>query len=627
MSGFEPSRRNVLAAGAGGALAAALAARPAAAAPARGPNILWLISEDNNPYIGAYGDPVARTPTIDRLARDGVRYENAFSAAPVCAPSRFALVTGLPAESYGPAEHMRATGELPPDTRTVPEYLRAAGYYTTNNSKTDYNSTIKPKEVWDQTSATAHWRNRPAGAPFYSVFTYMTTHESQIFTAEPGRTRPEDVRVPAYVPDVPAIREDRARYYDLMEKMDGQLAARLAELEADGLAEDTIVFYFGDNGGILPRSKRFCYDSGLRTPLIVRYPRKWAHLAPARPGSVITAPITVSLDLPPTVLELAGMRAPAAMTGTSLTARRRPAYAFGMRNRMGEQYDMVRTARDERFRYIRNYAPHRPYGQHQAYAWQQKGYQAWEQAHLDGELTPVQERFWHEKPAEELYDLHTDPDEIHNLTENPRYQGHLNRLRRALDDHLLSVNDNGFIPEGSPLEGYEASRAPDAYPLRQVLDVAGTAIRRNPHDVARLTRALADDNEVIRYWATSGLLMQKGKAAAPATYALTRILTADPSPHVRIIAAEALARLGGRTEQAVAHLAGTLDDESISIPIRLQALTALTSLGETARPALPAIQRAARSKNGNVHDAALYLSLVLTGEYTPTTPIFGGTPD
>ncbi|MFC0038103.1 sulfatase-like hydrolase/transferase [Actinomadura rayongensis] len=626
MSGFEPSRRTVLAAGAGGALAAALAPRPAAAAPAPRPNILWLISEDNNPYIGAYGDPVARTPTIDRLAREGVRYENAFSAAPVCAPSRFALVTGLPAESYGPAEHMRATGELPADTRTVPEYLRAAGYYATNNSKTDYNSTIKPKQVWDETSATAHWRNRPADTPFYSVFTYMTTHESQIFDAGPGRTRPEDVRVPAYVPDVPAIREDRARYYDLIEKMDGQLAARLAELEADGLAEDTIVFYFGDNGGILPRSKRFCYDSGLRTPLIVRYPRQWAHLAPARAGSVVTAPITVSLDLPPTVLELAGLRAPDHMTGTSLAARRRPAYAFGMRNRMGEQYDMVRTVRDERFRYIRNYAPHRPNGQHQAYAWQQKGYQAWEQAHLDGKLTPVQERFWREKPAEELYDLRTDPDEIHNLIDNPKHRAHLNRLRRALDDHLLSVNDNGFIPEGSPLEGYEASRTPGAYPLPRILDIAGTAIRRNPHDVPRLTRALTDNNEVIRYWAASGLLMQKGKAAAPAADDLTQILTTDPSPHVRIVAAETLARLGDNTEQAISYLAGTLD-ETTAVPIRLQALSALTSLGETARPALPAIQRAARSKNGNVHDAALYLSLVLTGEYTPATPIFGGSPE
>ncbi|MXQ66860.1 sulfatase-like hydrolase/transferase [Actinomadura rayongensis] len=621
MSGFEPSRRTVLAAGAGVA-ATALAARPAAAAPAPRPNILWLISEDNNPYIGAYGDRVARTPTLDRLAREGVRYENAFSAAPVCAPSRFALVTGLPAETSGPAENMRAVGRLPSFARAVPEYLRAAGYYCTNNAKSDYNSPIDPARVWDASSTTAHWRNRPADAPFYSVFTYLTTHESQIFTAGPGRTRPEDVRVPAYVPDVSEIRADRARYYDLMEKMDGQLAARLAELEADGLAEDTIVFYFGDNGGILPRSKRYCYDSGLRTPLIVRYPRKWAHLAPARAGSVVTSPITVSLDLPPTVLELAGLRAPDHMTGTSLAARRRPAYAFGMRNRMDERYDVVRTVRDERFCYIRNYSPHRPYGQHQAYAWQQKGYQVWEQAHLDGTLTPVQERFWREKPAEELYDLHADPDEVYNRAADPRYRGHLNRLRRALDQHLLDVNDNGFIPEGSPLEGYDASRAPGAYPLRRVLDVAGTAIRRDPRDVARLTRALADKNEVIRYWAASGLLMQKGKAAAPAADDLTRILADDPSPQVRIVAAETLARLGNGTEQAISYLAATLDDHP-DAQVRLQALNALTYLGDAARPALPAIDRAAHSTAEYLHNAGKYLNLVLTGAYTPTTPIFG----
>ncbi|WP_018653177.1 sulfatase-like hydrolase/transferase [Actinomadura flavalba] len=625
MSLPAPSRRAVLAAGAGGAVATALPASAARAAPAptrppaARPNILWLISEDNNPYLGAYGDPVARTPHLDRLAREGVRYENAFSPAPVCAPSRFALLTGVHAESCGPAHHMRADGNVPGFLRPLPEQLREQGYYCTNNSKTDYNSGYVPRDIWDASSATAHWRNRPEGTPFYSVFTFMTTHESQLFPTGPTRTRPEDVRIPAYLPDTPETRADRARFHDLVETMDGQIGAHLAELEAAGLADDTIVFYFGDNGGVLPRSKRFCYDSGLRVPLIVRYPRKWAHLG--RPGSVVNGPVN-TVDLPPTALALAGAPVPRHLHGTSLTARRRPEYAFGMRGRMDDRYDLVRTVRDERYRYVRNYAPHRPYGQYQAYAWQQRGYQVWEQAHLDGKLNPVQERFWHDKPAEELYDLRADPDEVRNLAADPRHTLRLLRLRSALDAHLIRVNDNGFIPEGSPLEGYDASRVPGAYPLPRVLRLAATAIRRDPRDVPELVRALDDRNEVIRFWAASGLVMQRAGRAGTAADALLRRVGHDASPQVRVAAAEALARHDRRhTARAVAFLAGTLDAHEAA-PVRLQALNALVFLGEDARPALPVIERAAASSDGTVNKLATYLKLVLNGEYTPETPIF-----
>ncbi len=216
------SRRRVLAAGAGGLLAAGL---PRSAAAARGPNMLWLVSEDNNPFIGAYGDRLARTPTIDRLAGEGVRYENSFSTAPVCAPSRFALISGMYPESCGPAEDMRASGRIPAFLRGFPEYLRAAGYYCTNNDKTDYNAPIDPAKTWDDSSALAHWRNRPKDAPFFSVFNFDITHEFFMFLPGPGRTRPQDVRVPPYLPDTPGIRADRAHYYDLMEISRGRRAA------------------------------------------------------------------------------------------------------------------------------------------------------------------------------------------------------------------------------------------------------------------------------------------------------------------------------------------------------------------------------------------------------------------
>jgi arylsulfatase A-like enzyme len=614
-------RRGFLAGSAGVAAAAAVAG-PAEATPRERPNILWFISEDNNPFIGAYGDPVARTPTIDRLAREGVRYETAYSAAPVCAPSRFALITGMYAESCGPAHHMRAMGKLPAGVRGFPEYLRAHGYYTTNNAKTDYNAPIDLAATWNDSSGQAHWRNRPAGAPFFAQFTTLATHESQLFTTTPLTTRPEDVRVPAYLPDTPAIREDRARSYDNMARMDAQLEARLAELEADGLAEDTIVFYFADNGGALPRSKRFANDDGLHVPLIVRIPEKWRRLAPGRPGSVVEDPVSC-VDLPATVLALAGVRLPAHLHGVPFLGRRaRPRrYAFGQRSRMDERYDLQRTARDERYVYIRNYMPHRPYGQHMGYMWQQRGYQEWEQRHLDGELDVVQERFWDEKAAEELYDIERDPDQVRNLAGSRRHRDELQRLRRALDEHLLATNDNGFLPEGSPLEGHDESRVPGAYPLRRVLRLAETAIERDPDNLEELIRALGDASEPIRYWAAQGVLML-GDAAEPAVPALNARLAGDASASVRVVAAEALARLG-HTGRSLRYLAETLDTHP-DVRVQLQAINALTYVGVAALPYLAVVERAAASTDEYVRNAGRYLRFVLTGTYTPSSPVFGG---
>src|SRR4051812_32012130 len=248
------------------------------------PNVLWLVSEDNNPYLGCYEDPLARTPVIDGLAKEGVRYENCFSQAPVCAPSRFTLISGVYATSCQPANHMRASGKTPPGFRGFPAYLRDAGYYTTNNAKTDYNAPVDMKDAWDESGKRAHWRNRPKGKPFFAVFNFEVTHESSLFGKfQPLRdgTDPAKVRIPAYCPDTPETRADRALYYDQHRRLDGQVAVILAQLKEDGLEDDTIVFYYGDNGGVLPRSKRFAYDSGLHVPLIVRYGKNVRHLAPS----------------------------------------------------------------------------------------------------------------------------------------------------------------------------------------------------------------------------------------------------------------------------------------------------------------------------------------------------------
>ena len=587
------------------------------------PNILWLVSEDNYPFIGAYGDRLAHTPAIDALAAAGVLYANAFSNAPVCAPTRFAIITGMYPESCGPAHHMRAEGRIPAFLRGFPEYLRKAGYYCTNNVKTDYNAALDMQAMWDESSETAHWRNRREGAPFFAVFNSMTTHESKMFTPTTGRVQPEQVRIPAYLPDVPEVRRDIASYYNLIERMDGEIAAHLAALEAAGLAADTIVFYYSDNGGVLPRSKRYCYDAGLRVALVARFPKKWAHLAPAPPGSTITSPVTL-IDLAPTVLTIAGIDPPAHMQGASLVgSKAKPApYAFGMRNRMDERYDMVRTVRDERYRYIRNYAPHRMHGQHGAFEWQMDAYRAWEAQKLAGRLNATQAQFFREKPAEEFYDLVADPDQVRNLIDAPEHRERIGAMRTALDAHMLSINDNGFIPESSVLEGYDASRAPGAYPLQRVMQLAQRAIRRDPNNEAEFASLLGDANEVIRYWAAQGLLMLKAGTSS-ARQALETCLQKDPSTQTRIVAAEALAFLGSAA-RPVQYL-GEVVESNADARVHLQALNALTFIGDPSRRVLPEIERAmATASDDYIRNAAQYLSLVLRGTYTPASPIYKG---
>lgn len=444
-----------------------------------------------------------------------------------------------------------------------------------NNSKTDYNADIDLEATWDASSARAHWRDRPAGAPFFAQFTTLTTHEASIFAARRGRTPIDAVRIPPFYPDTPTTRTDKAQYYDRIAQMDGELAQRLAELETDGLAGDTIVFFFSDNGGVLPWSKRFANDRGLRVPLIVRIPEKRSHLVPAPPGSVVRTPIDFA-DFAPAVLSLTGVATPDYMQGAAFLgrSRRKKSYAFGQRSRMNERYDLQRT--------------------------------------------PLQERFWGEKPSEELYDLRKDPDALHNLARDAGRRRVLRRLRQALDKHMRKIKDNGFIPEGSPLEGYEQSRARGAYPLRRVMRIAWRAIARHPRHLDGLVAGLGDANEVVRYWAAQGVVMLED-AGRPAAAALEERLAGDPSVHVRVVAAEALARMGD-TGRPLGFLAETLDTHD-DPRVRLLALNALTHLPIAAlEPYADAMGRAAGSPDQYVASAARYLQAVVSGTYDPRTP-------
>lgn len=566
-------------------------------AGAERPNILWLVSEDNGRFLGCFGDPLAHTPTIDKLAREGIVFERCFSM-PVCAPSRFTLISGMFPTTCGPAEHMRAQGKIPAWLKGFPAYLREAGYYTTNNAKTDYNAPIRIQDAWNASGRDAHWRKRAAGQPFFSVFNHEVTHESCLFPEKEQPldfppTDPADVRIPPYQPDTPEMRADWARYYNHLRLMDKQLAAKLKDLADAGLADDTIVFYYSDNGGVLPRSKRFLQESGTHVPLIVYFPPRWRHLAPAAPGSRIKDPVHF-VDFAPTVLSLAGVKIPDYMQGRAFagSARGEPnEFVFCTRDRMDERYDMIRSVADSRWLYIHNYRPDLPYIQPLEYQFKARGYQSWARAAAAGKLTAAAAQFWGEKPTEELYDTLTDRDNVHNLASLPEHQATLRRMRAALKRQVTKTKDNGFLPEGSKLEGYDASHAPDAWPVERVFELAGLASLRDPASLPKLIGALDDPSEPIRWWAAQGCTML-AENAAPAETALKRRLD-DDSGAVAIAAAEALARLG-KADVALPVLERWIQREQPAAFV-MQAANVLDRLGELARPSLEVMKRASAS--------------------------------
>ena len=321
------------------AVATLIAAAPLfGSAGAARPNILWIVSEDNSPFtVGAYGDPLAQTPHLDRLATNGVVFDRVFAAAPVCAPSRASIITGMYASALG-TQPMRSQVPLPSWLRYFPSYLRDAGYFTTNRAKTDYNAAVLPG-TWDQNGTNAHWRNRAKDQPFFSVFNFSSSHESRLHERLPLKTGPDRVIIPPYLPDTPEVRADFAQYYGRVSEADTEIGALLAELDDAGLADDTIVFYYSDHGGVLPRSKRFLYESGTRVPLIIRFPPKYQHLAPGLPGSRVNELINL-IDLAPTVLSLAGVEAPPFFQGRAFAGKARepaPPFTFMFRDRMDER--------------------------------------------------------------------------------------------------------------------------------------------------------------------------------------------------------------------------------------------------------------------------------------------------
>lgn len=603
------------------------------AEPASRPNILWITAEDLSPNLGCYGDAYARTPHLDAFAQESVRYTHAFANAPVCSPARSCLITGLYATALG-TQHLRSAFPLPAHIRGFPALLRQAGYTTLNNVKTDYNLRDEAAfitDCWSESSPQAHWRNRPPGQPFFAVVNLMTTHQSRTsvwpahqFEAEIASHLTPDERhdpalapLPPYYPDTTEARHAWARYHDCITLMDKQVGDLLQQLEEDGLADDTLVFFYGDHGMGMPRGKRCLWDTGLRVPLLIRIPEKFRTLAPASPGEA-TDRLVSFVDFAPTVLSLSGVEIPPTMQGTPFLGRatgipRR--FVFGARDRVDEAFDLSRSVRDHRYLYIRNFLPHLSWMPPENYSDGSSFRRELRRLAAAGQLGPAPMTYAAPtKPLEELYDAESDPQQIHNLANSPAHQATLKRMRALLHETLFSTRDAGFLtepqvwdrigPTGTPLE---LTRADSRYPLKRLLAAADLVGRTQA--VPQQRRLLRDADDGVRFWAAVGL-HAAGAEATPARDALSQALK-DPCAVVRIEAAAALVDLGDRT-QALRCLETEL--RSPRRDVALHAARTLELLGSRAQPVRSALQEVleqARRDEPAAGDPAMFLRFSL----------------
>lgn len=534
------------------------------------PNILWLTCEDISPYLGCYGFEQAQTPNLDKLAQYGVHYTRAYAATTVCSPSRSSLLTGMYSSTLG-TQGIRGRTTLPAEIPAYPALFRKAGYYCTNNKKTDYNSSYESgpmkKLLWDQCSSKAHWKNRPKGKPFFAVFNDIITHESRMsmidklvkqgrIPTEP-RINPADIRLPAYHPDLPEIRDDWARLHDLITAMDGDQGKLIQEVIDAGLFDDTIIIFNSDHGGMLSRSKHYIYNGGTQVPLIVRIPEKWKYLAPGLPGSA-NDEFVEFVDLPKTFLNICGIEVPKIMQGRVFLGPDKtpaPKTIHCYRDRQTERFDVSRAVTDGDYYFIRNFYPHKPRGRDFRYGLQmQKNWRAWE-AWYDGNpeaAGPIYSQFYKPKATVELFDMAADPDQVHNIASDPALEDKLAALDADLDDWMIRTRDLGLVPESMLFdltgEGskyatlYEYGQSKD-YPVEKILMAAKSASSWRAQDQSLYLDYMKDEEPAVRYWGAYALFLNRINNAQ-AQKALKAMIQKDAFAANRIMAAQALAWCG-----------------------------------------------------------------------------------
>lgn len=500
------------------------------------PNILWITLEDTSPhFIGCYGNKDAKTPVIDKLASEGIRFQNAFSTGTVCSPSRTAIITGVKTYKTGTGNH-RSAVPIPSYIKGFPYYLQEEGYHTSNNSKTDYNVADEKAytaESWNESSKQAGWWNRKNNQPFFSVFNYMDSHQSRTMTHTYGWYKKQvldklspseqigesDFEMPPFYKDSPAMRKQVARVYNSLKYTDKKVGALLKRLEEDGLKENTIIFLYADHGEGIPRGKTNGINLGYRVPFIAYFPKKFEHLSPwGEPGSVSNELISFE-DLAPTMIHLAGGKIPDHLTGRIIAGTKpssRTDHLNLSSDRADNGIDMVRTVTDGTYVYSRNYIPYMPQARYIRYMEISDIKQIMRKDLAEENLNSLQKSLFTERPPEYLFNIHTDQWETINLAENPKYKNILKRMRTQLKEEIMDSRDILFLPEyemnliskhSTPFE-YRTSKK---YKLKEVQKAANLSGFRSEKTAKQQIQLLTSKNKVVRYWAIVGLRSQENR--------------------------------------------------------------------------------------------------------------------
>jgi N-sulfoglucosamine sulfohydrolase len=553
------------------------------------PNVVYIAIEDITPMMGCYGDTYAKTPNFDQLAQEGIRYTLAYSVGPVCSVSRSSIVTGMYPTSIGTMHHRSRVGDPPAFLKMIPNLMREAGYFTTNN-KTDYN--IQGAQ-WHKSKSKdmEGWRHRTdRSQPFFCKFDFAESHssitkipEDVIVQQRLNRLKPEDFHdpatapIPPYHPADPAFRKAWSRYYDAVTQVDYRAGELIDRLKEDGLWDDTIVIVWADHGVGMPRGKHMLWEQGTHVPLIVRYPKKYQHLAAAEPGSVVDDLVCL-MDLGPSVLKMVGIKPPNYMHGRALLCQsdaKKRDYVVSVRNRLDIRSEMVRSIRDKRYRYQRNFYPHLPFAPYQTAQFAAPVYMRWAELARDGKLEGSQEEYaLRFKPLEQLYDSENDPHMIKNVADDPAYAEVLEQMRRRLYDWMVETRDMGILEEheinrrakGRPL--WKVGQELDNY--EGILETANLQLQ-GLDAVEELKTRSEDANSLVRFWAVLGLVVITQTAGAETIEGIVPILEkalADDSVDVRLIASEGLFNLG-QYEEALPVLIDAMNHPSAEVLVRV----------------------------------------------------------
>ena len=572
------------------------------------PNILWVTFEDTSSYeFGCYGNKDVHTPNADSLAAQGIQFMNAWSVAPQSSPARSSLITGCYAPTYGMDVHP-VSYDTPADI-FFPQRLREAGYYCTNNSKTHYNSTNNNKACWDECTKTASYNSPKRGKdqPFFAVFNTVTSHMGRIRTFHTDGRRDytkegiytELLTLPSYVPDLPEVRSDYAGHLEAVQDVDTWLGFFLKDLKDKGLDDNTIIFFFSDHGGCVPRGKGYLYESGLKVPLIAYFPEKWKHLANGKSGKDNS--LVNFTDLGPTVLSLAGVKPTKNMQGKAIFGEyaskeeRKVQFAFAA-NQL-HHFMPVRAVTDGHIKYMRSYIPYRQFALRNYYQWGMPSNKAWDKLVLGNHNTnPDWALTFDAHPAEMLFDLDKDPGELHDLSSSPEYAEVLAKMRNELSNHIRNTHDLGFFLPTSRTRHvlYDVVRK-EKYPMEELYKLVEAAGIGDIASLPLFEKAIASSHRDMRFWGAVGYAeLAHKKQISQCPQALADLLK-DEDPYVASEAAYAVTYLG-KPQEGIARLINPAKEEDRKIGYSsLECISLDPTMRDYIRQFLPQLKEAAET--------------------------------